>query len=192
MHTAACRLPLTATQARMPTARTRSTSFRASISGGPNKLRVPAISIPHAKAVSSLRSPTLRSSRRGENVPAHSSRDRSRCRFFFQRAGQHGRCRKGVDLHACHAAHHPQQPRLCIQGADLLERCRTLHHHARLLPELRPQPQQRLRGKLPSHTGTHTIRRVIARLPMLRGFASLRRSFFVAACAAVPHFLQRT
>ena len=64
----------------------------------------------------------------------------------------------------------------------------ALHHYARPLPELRPQPQQRLRGKLPAYRHAYNSA-VIARLPMPRGSASLRRALlFAGACAAAPHF----
>ena len=145
-QTAAWKLLLTVTRAEIPRDRTRWSRLRTSISGGPNRPSVPAMSMTQRKAASSLRSST-----RGENPPAHSSRMAlAAISSFWERHSTTG-SGKGIDLNSRHAMRHAEEPRLRVESADLLQRRLPLHHHTWLAVQLWPETQRAPALETPLH-----------------------------------------
>ena len=174
----------------MPTARARSTSFRASVSGGPNKLRVPAMSIPQAKAT-----PSPSSSTRGENPPAHSSciarvaASSSSERASTAAAGKVSTSTRVMPRAIPSSRACAFREQICSSGAS---------------PSITTHGCSRSSGRSRSSACAGNSRAyrhaynsaVIAHPPMPCGSASLRRALphalFAEACAAALHFLPRS
>ena len=129
--------------AAIPNARNARADFRASVSGGPNKLWFRQCRCTRRTC---LAASPLRSSTRGENRPRIRADARVAASSLCERAG--GDAGKVSTSTCVMPRTTPSDRAFAIKRADLLQWRLAFHHHARLLAQLRPQAKQCLRGKL--------------------------------------------